>query len=678
MRPPVIEGIEKTPPPTQESAPRLPLFESFLMRRILSLCAGLLIALSALPAQAANGLFHVLCYHDISAKPQDSFAVTPTQLREHLGWLHQHGYRFISVDDILADRAGKRPLPDKAVLLSFDDGYESMYRQAFPILKEFKAPAVIGLIGSWLTPGQHTHADHAAETGQYLTWAQLREMQASGLVEIASHTFDLHHGIPANPQGSQMPAASTRQYSQGQYESEAHYRQRITHDLATNNALIRRELGTAPRVMVWPYGSYNRVTQQIAGKLGMPLTLTLDDGPNRHNVPLAATRRLLIDNSTNVSQLQNELALRERATQPSLRPGKIMHVDLDYLYDTDPKQRSRNLDLLMDRIRAMKVNTVYLQAFSDPDGNGAADQAYFPNRHLPVRADLFSYVAWTIKTRSQVKAVYAWMPMLAFELPQKHPAARDVVVTLPHPQTGHVAMGYPRLSPFSARARQAIREIYQDLGRHAQFDGILFHDDVTLSDYEDASPAALKQYRAWGLPADVNKIRASEKLQDLWTANKTRALDRFAMELAGILKQDHPALATARNLYASVALNPRSEVWYAQSLENSLATYDYTAIMAMPYMENAQDPARFMRNIFEKVASQPGALDKTVFELQAVDWRNDQAVSSQEMADTIQNLYRWGARHVGYYPDKLYQAHPDTDTLRGAFSHAPATPPTVR
>ena len=91
-----------------------------------------------------------------------------------------------------------------------------------------------------------------------------------------------------------------------------------------------------------------------------------------------------------------------------------MHVDLDYIYDKNPEQVERNLGHLLDRIREMGVNTVYLQAFSDPDANGSADMVYFPNRYLPMRADLFNRVAWQISTRTSVNRVYAWMPLMAW------------------------------------------------------------------------------------------------------------------------------------------------------------------------------------------------------------------------------------------------------------------------
>jgi len=323
----------------------------------------------------------------------------------------------------------------------------------------------------------------------------------------------------------------------------------------------------------------------------------------------------------------------------------------------------------------MGINTVYLQAFADPDANGAADAVYFPNRHLPMRADLFNRTAWQIATRTQVKHIYAWMPVLAWQLPAKEPAAKDMVVTLPNTATGHVAMGYPRLSPFSQRARAVVKDIYQDLARSTPIDGVLFHDDVTLSDYEDASPPALKTYKEWGLPDSVQAIRASDDLLGRWTILKINELDNFAKELAQVVRDEQPGIKTARNLYASVVLNPKAEVWYSQSLDNSLANYDYTAIMAMPYMENAADPMAFYKQIVDKVNEHPGAIPKVVMELQTVDWRHDDApIPSPEIADTMKALYGWGVQNIAYYPDNVFKNVPNPAALRPVFDSKPNNP----
>ena len=161
----------------------------------------------------------------------------------------------------------------------------------------------------------------------------------------------------------------------------------------------------------------------------MPITITLDDGADQAKQSIQNMSRILIQGNMSTSALAQEIKNRELNLGDNNRPQKIMHVDLDYIYDPDPQQQERNLGHLLDRINGMGVNTVYLQAFSDPDANGSADRVYFPNRHIPMRADLFNRVAWQIQTRTQVQRLYAWMPLLAWELPKEDPVADELVET---------------------------------------------------------------------------------------------------------------------------------------------------------------------------------------------------------------------------------------------------------
>ena len=423
----------------------------------------------------------------------------------------------------------------------------------------------------------------------------------------------------------------------------------------------------APRVMVWPYGRYNIQAVELAQKAGMPVTISLDDGPDHIEKSLGHLNRILIEGGMSTDALAQEIQSRQMSLGDNNRPQKIMHVDLDYIYDPDPVQQEKNLGHLLDRIRDMHVNTVYLQAFSDPDANGSADMVYFPNRYLPMRADLFNRVSWQIQTRTQVGRVYAWMPLLAWELPEKNPVSKNLVVTQQAHAGDHLNMGYHRLSPYSAEARQTIEGIYQDLAKSATFDGILFHDDATLSDYEDASPDAMKAYASIGLPESLEDIRKNDELLQKWTAYKTTTIDDFTQDLAQKVRYWQPFLLTARNLYAQVALSPYSENWYAQSLEQSLKNYDFTAIMAMPYMEQVPDKDKFYKDLVNNVKKYPNGLKKTVFELQAVNWRTNEKVPTTEIADTIKSLYQQGAMHVGYYPDDPIEGHPDTTQMRQVF-----------
>lgn len=642
------------------------------------LLLALLFPLCASPALATDvdePSLTVISYHEIvdpKVALTPSYAVSPTMFVRHIDWLRNNGFNFVSVDQVIAAMRNERALPPKAVLLTFDDGYQSVATNAWPMLQMLRIPSVHAVVTSWQEATDVVNFDgKSIPRTAFMSWKQLRTMQASGLVEIASHSHDLHRGITANPQGNVLPATTTRLFdsSTRQYESERSFKRRIEADLQRSATLIRQRTGRKPRVMVWPYGKYNVVAEEIADVAGFMLGLTLEDGGNSSSTSPLRLRRILVENNMDIGDLRYAINVRNAGLTENDRPQKIAHIDLDFIFDEDPAQQERNVDHLIDRLNWLGVNTVYLQAFSDPDANGSAAAVYFPNRHIPMRADLFSRVAWQIRTRTPVRRVYAWMPLLAWEVPTTHSVIGQTVKTLAGASKASVNMGYIRLSPFSAEAKQVVREIFEDLSRYTPFDGIIYHDDITLSDFEDDSSFARATYREWGLPGSVAEIRKVDDLVGRWTILKINYLDDFAREISEIVRREKPALFTARNLYAQVALNPRSETWYSQALENSIRHYDFTAIMAMPYMEGAVDPLQFQRDLFKAVDRFPDGRRKVIFELQSVDWRHDQRpIPTSEIVESIEMLYGLGAMHVGYYPDMLFDSHPDPASMRRVFS----------
>jgi biofilm PGA synthesis lipoprotein PgaB len=640
---------------------------------ILFLLLGMSLVVSAGPVR---GDVTVFCYHDVKPIDQgdldpDSMAVSPANLLAHFDYLHANGFHPVSMDDLIAAREGRKPLPEKAVMLTFDDGYLSFYTEVYPLLKLYRFPAVLAIVGSWTdTPeGQKVrYGNELKDRSHFATWRQIKEMQDSGLVEIASHSFDLHKGISGNPAGSQQYAAITRQYGRAGYERDDAYRQRIRADLERNSSLIAEHLGKRPRVMVWPFGAHSRETQAIARSVGMPYSFTLvDDKPNRV-AHLDRVHRILISANPPVSHLAYLLN-----APPESSPTRAIHVDLDYVYDADPRQVERNLDRLIERVSRFQINTVFLQAFSDPDGNGEADALYFPNRYLPVRDDLFGRVAWQLRSRTGVN-VYAWMPVLAFDLGDQRMARLAVRASRETSGKGE----YRRLSPFSAEARAIVRDIYADLGRYTKIQGVLFHDDAYLRDDEDAHPAALSWYRKQGLPEDIDTLRADPKLLTRWTRLKTDHLIAFTHELTEAVRRYQPDIRSARNLYARPVLESESEQWFAQQLEPFVEAYDLTAIMAMPYMEGAEDPNQWLARLADEVKgrlppfdpARPGrsSLAKVMLELQARDWRSGQPVDSRLLHGQVSFLLESGFNNIGYYPDDFHNNQPDQEIMNTVFS----------
>lgn len=615
--------------------------------------------------------FDVFCYHDIKDVvdgnlEQETTALSTNHLARHFSWLKANGYTPVSVDDILAAQKGK-PLPEKAVLLTFDDGYASFYTHVFPLLKLFNYPAVAALEGSWLQGKPDDMVMYGSEPvkrSQFLTEAQIREMADSKLVEFASHSYDLHHAVQSNPYGSTRPAAITRIYDakSASYESLADYKQRIRNDLEKNNRLIQSLTGRKPRIMVWPYGAYSQEVVQIARTAGLPINFTLEDSSTNSNHVNALTiinRELIDANPTEV--VLNDVFLR----QPPLNYERVVHVDLDYVYDDNAEQMAKNIDALIERIQILQPSTVYLQAFADPNGDGTADALYFPNKYLPMRADIFDRVARQLQVRDRVK-VYAWMPVLAFDLNDK--AKQQTLRVVRSDGKQNVAGEYRKLSPFAPEARAIIKDIYLDLSTHARFQGLLFHDDALLTDFEDDSSYARKTYATWGLPETVAQIRVDAQANKKWINLKTRFLTDFTLELAQVVSPYQMNLKTARNLYAPLVLNPASEEWFAQNYADFLKNYDYTGLMAMPYMEGAPQPLPWLQQLVDKVKATPNGLQKTVFELQTVDWKNKKPLSDQEITRQFKFLYANGVRHAGYYPDDFVSNHPAAEVIRSVIS----------
>ena len=83
----------------------------------------------------------------------------------------------------------------------------------------------------------------------------------------------------------------------------------------------------------------------------------------------------------------------------------------------------------------------------------------------------------------------------------------------------------------------------------------------------------------------------------------------------------YDCLIKARNLYAQVVLNPHAEAWYSQSIDDAIRDYDFTAVMAMPWMERASNPDQFLKELVARVKERPQGLQRVLFELQSTDWK---------------------------------------------------------
>lgn len=217
----------------------------------------------------------VLMYHQLTGEPeQHPGLLTAGQFEYQLSLLKQGGFKVITMEQYRRFKLEQGPIPDNAVLLTFDDGYESFYTVAFPILQKYGYTAVNFVIVSDI---DHPERNQAPK----LTWEQMREMKRSGM-GFYNHTYDLHHYAAVDAGGVMRPAASSLLYiaDENRNEINEEYYSRVTADLAMAEQRLKEELDNEDSALAFPYGSFNERLLKASEQVGIPLTFNIHEGMN--------------------------------------------------------------------------------------------------------------------------------------------------------------------------------------------------------------------------------------------------------------------------------------------------------------------------------------------------------------------------------------------------------------
>jgi poly-beta-1,6-N-acetyl-D-glucosamine N-deacetylase len=386
------------------------------MRRLLYLLVFFAVTVPVCDArsQPAGQRFVSIAFHDVVDRPDelDSDAVTATLLVQFFDWLKGSGWTAVSLDDLAAAARGVRPLPDKAILITFDDGYKSLYTRVFPLLKVYRFPIVSALVGIWMegeAGGTVSYGgDRRVPRSNFISWVEAREMQASGLVEFASHSYALHRGVQANPQGSMTPTAVTWAYDPAtrRYEDDRQYSARIRADLVRSRSQLAANLGRAPRAMVWPYGRYTGPGLEVAKQLGFSFSLTLE-AEAAYTSDLFAIHRYFPTRNPPLGEIADNL----RFDAPRPRTRRIACLRLDAMAAMGAGAQDEALGHLIEDVRSLGANTVMIHAYaalSSPDA--PLGDVFFPTALRPLKADLLSRVTWQMRSRAGVE-VYTHLPV---------------------------------------------------------------------------------------------------------------------------------------------------------------------------------------------------------------------------------------------------------------------------
>ena len=204
---------------------------------MLLLSAVLCVYVYRMPESVADPL-PVLMYHHMVPDGQDcnDMTVTPSKFRADLEAVLAMGYTPVLPRELAAGDA----LPEKPILITFDDGYRSNYDLVYPILREYGVKVCISIIV--LMPD--------LPTDNFCTWNQLREMTASGLVEIGSHSYRLHN---LGGDGGNFESGGANGVERRAGESDADFKARVLDDIQLSHDRIVEKLGGVT-CFAYPFG----------------------------------------------------------------------------------------------------------------------------------------------------------------------------------------------------------------------------------------------------------------------------------------------------------------------------------------------------------------------------------------------------------------------------------------
>ncbi|MFF2385652.1 polysaccharide deacetylase family protein [Streptomyces sp. NPDC058108] len=189
----------------------------------------------------------ILMYHLVQDLP-GPMAVPPGHFREQMELLSRGPYTLIAEDDLHTAHGRGVPLPDHAVLLTFDDGYANTVTTALPVLEQFGLPAVMAVCGGYLTADRPRHVPHLVQETADLS--QVQAWTASGRT-VAAHSYTHRRLTGCTPR-------------------------ELAWQTAGDHEALTELLGRAPRTFAYPYGAYDPRVQRVVAGL-YPLALATDE-----------------------------------------------------------------------------------------------------------------------------------------------------------------------------------------------------------------------------------------------------------------------------------------------------------------------------------------------------------------------------------------------------------------
>ena len=214
----------------------------------------------------------ILMYHHLAEVAVNDYTITPESFEQQMQWLVYHGFNTVSLRDLYDFVHYGTELPENPVVITFDDGYLSVYEYAFPFLYRYGLKASLFVIGAHV--GTSYYKDTGHPTIPKFCFEQARTMVNSGLIEIQSHTYDMHQWAPFEP----GPAREDILIMYG--ETYVDYIAVLTNDHLQISYLVESATGQKVFAVAFPLGRYDELSLEVLQSIGVSVTLRSVRGVN--------------------------------------------------------------------------------------------------------------------------------------------------------------------------------------------------------------------------------------------------------------------------------------------------------------------------------------------------------------------------------------------------------------
>ncbi len=202
----------------------------------------------------------ILMYHSILKDPAvaGKYVVSPQTLESDLRYLKSQGYTTVRCSDLVDYVRDGKPLPEKPIMITFDDGHKNNLTYALPILEKLDMCAVISIVGKY-SEAFSTSDDHHPSYA-YLSWEEIRTLCESGRVEIGNHSYNMH--------AQEGRKGTAKRFG----EDAACYAQALTADLNKTQELLLQNCDIKPMVFAYPFGSICEDSVDVIRNMGFSVS----------------------------------------------------------------------------------------------------------------------------------------------------------------------------------------------------------------------------------------------------------------------------------------------------------------------------------------------------------------------------------------------------------------------